>query len=148
MEIQKVKIEEIKPRPKNPKKHWEEGLEKSIKEMGYVEPIVVDENNVILVGHGRLKALKKIGTKEVEVIVKRGLTEKQKERYMLLSNKIGERGGWDIDLLAEFDEKVLLGTGWESEELDEIFHIEEPKETEIDEGLLITNKCPKCGYEW
>ena len=103
MEIKKIKIKEIKPRPNNPKKHWVEKISESIREFGYVEPIVLDENDVILAGHGRLKALNEQGVDEVEVIVKRGLTEAQKDRYMLLSNKVCEAGGWDDELLEKFD---------------------------------------------
>jgi site-specific DNA-methyltransferase (adenine-specific) len=134
MEIKKIKIEEIKPNPKNPKKHEVELIANSIKEMGYIEPIVIDENNVILAGHGRLKALKELKQEKVEVIIKRGLTKKQKEKYLLLSNKLTEKGGWDDDLLKEFDEDLLSDAGWDSEELDNIFQDEvEEKDDEVPE---------------
>jgi len=119
-----MKITDIKPNPKNPKKHWVEKISESIKEMGYVEPIVVDEKGVILAGHGRLKALKENDAKKVEVIVKEGLSEAQKEKYMLLSNKIVEAGGWDFELLAKFDESVLTNSGFDDSDLDEIFGLE------------------------
>ena len=92
----KLKIEEIKPNPKNPKLHADDLIEKSIKETGYISPIVVDENNIILSGHGRLSALIKLNYKEVEVIVKKGLTKKQKEKYLLMDNTLTERGGWGL----------------------------------------------------
>jgi len=116
----KLKIKDIKPNPKNPKKHVDDLIEKSIKETGYISPIVVDENNIILAGHGRFNALTKLGYKEVEVIVKRGLSEKQKEKYMLLDNKLTERGGWDIEMLSDFDSGLLSEAGFSSEELDDI----------------------------
>jgi DNA modification methylase len=119
-----IKTTDIKPNPKNPKKHWVEKISESIQEMGYIEPIVIDENDVILAGHGRLKALLENGIKEVEVIVKKGLTAEQKERYMLLSNKIVEAGGWDYELLAEFDEAILTSSGFDQSDLDEIFGME------------------------
>ena len=97
IEKAKLKIEDIKPNPKNPKKHSDELIEQSIKEFGVVAPIIVDENNMVLAGHGRLNALIKLGYKEIEVIVKKGLTEEQKEKYMLLDNKLTERGGWDAE---------------------------------------------------
>lgn len=124
MEIKLIKIGEIKPRPNNPKKHWVEKISESIREFGYVEPIVVDEGDVILAGHGRLKALREQGVVKVEVIVKRGLTEVQKNKYMLLSNKVCEAGGWDEELLEKFDEELLSSAGFSSEELDEIFEYE------------------------
>lgn len=124
IETKILKINEIRPNPKNPKKHWVEKISESIREMGYIEPIVVDENKTILAGHGRLKALKENKAKEVEVIVKRGLTTEQKEKYMLLSNKIVEAGGWDMDLLKEFEESVLLDSGFSDEDMDQIFGME------------------------
>jgi len=124
IETKVVKVKDIKPNPKNPKKHWVEKISQSMKEMGYVEPIVVDESDIILSGHGRLKALKENKVKEIEVIVKRGLTERQKEKYMLLSNKLVEAGGWDFDLLKEFDESLLLDSGFSDENMDEIFGFE------------------------
>ncbi|MFZ3057717.1 MAG: DNA methyltransferase [Minisyncoccales bacterium] len=129
IEIKILKINDIKPNPKNPKKHWVEKISESIREMGYIEPIVTDENNMILAGHGRLKALKDNGTKEIEVIIKRGLTEKQKEKYILLSNKLVEAGGWDLDLLKEFDLNLLIETGFNDVDLkniwDDVLEIED-----------------------
>ncbi len=124
MEVINLKIEDIKPNPKNPKKHIVEKISQSISEFGYVEPIVVDENNVILAGHGRLKALKHNGAVEAEVIVKRGLSEEQKEKYMILSNKLVEAGGWDETLLKGFDSDLLLSSGFSVEELENIFEKE------------------------
>jgi len=135
IETKIIKVKNIKPNPKNPKKHWVEKISESIKEMGYVEPIVVDENNMILAGHGRLKALKENRVKEIEVIIKRGLTEKQKEKYMLLSNKLVEAGGWDLDLLKKFDESLLLDSAFSDEDMDEIFGLEIDEEFDVDQKL-------------
>jgi len=123
-EIQKtkIKIEEIKKNPKNPKLHSDDLIEQSINEMGYISPIVVDENNMILAGHGRLSALIKLNYKEVEVIVKKGLTKKQKEKYMLLDNKLTERGGWDAELLKEFEIGDLLEAGFETDDLNNMWN--------------------------
>jgi len=128
IEIKKLSIDDIKANPRNPKKHWVEKISESIREMGYIEPIVVDENNMILAGHGRLKALKEIGSEEVQVIVKKGLTDEQKTKYMLLSNKIVEAGGWDYSLLEKFEEDILSSAGFSSEELDKIFEVEDTPE--------------------
>lgn len=122
IEKTKLKIEDIKLNPKNPKKHADELIEKSIKETGYVSPIVVDENNVILAGCGRVSALKRLGYREVEVIVKAGLTAKQKEKYMLLDNKLTERGGWDSELLKLFDVDDLLEAGFETDDLNDMWN--------------------------
>jgi DNA modification methylase len=116
-----IKISDIKPNPKNPKKHLVEKIEESIRAVGIVEPIVVDENNVILAGHGRLKALIQKGETKTKVIVKAGLTEKQKEKYLLLSNKLSEAGGWDTELLKEYDIELLLESGFSDEDLQSFF---------------------------
>lgn len=132
MEIKLIKIGEIKPRPNNPKKHWVEKISESIREFGYVEPIVVDEGDVILAGHGRLKALREQGVAEVEVIVKRGLTEAQKDKYMLLSNKVCEAGGWDEELLEKFDKELLEGVGFKDDELRMRFGLGDIEDENID----------------
>lgn len=134
MKLEKVKISQLKPHPKNPKLHADDKIAESIKEFGYTEPIIVDENNQILAGHGRLKALKKLGITETEVIRKTGLTEKQKEKYILMSNKLVELGGWNFDLLKNFDENLLKDVGFSDFELDDIFKVESsPQDDEIPE---------------
>ena len=103
MELKKLKLTEIKPYGKNPRKNdgAVDAVAESIKQCGYCSPIVVDENYEVLAGHTRLKALKKLGRKECEVVVKEGLTEEQKQKYRILDNKTGEFGEWDLDVLQE-----------------------------------------------
>ena len=102
MEIIKMPIKDIKPYPNNPRKNDDAvaAVMESIKQCGYCAPIVVDEDGVVLAGHTRLKALKKLGRKEAEVCVKTGMTEEQKKKYRLLDNKAGEVANWDIEKLA------------------------------------------------
>ena len=101
MEIIKLKITEIKPYDKNPRKNdgAVDAVAESIKQCGYCAPIVIDEDNVILAGHTRLKALKKLKYKECECVRKVGMTEEQKRKYRLLDNKTNELADWDMDLL-------------------------------------------------
>lgn len=102
MEIIKMPIGDIKPYPNNPRKNDDAvaAVVESIKQCGYCAPIVVDEDGVVLAGHTRLKALKKLGRTEAEVCVKAGMTEEQKKKYRLLDNKSGEVASWDIEKLA------------------------------------------------
>lgn len=103
MELQTLKIKDIHPYERNARKNDQavDAVAKSIEQCSYVAPIVVDENHVILAGHTRWKALKKLGRTECECIVKDGLTEEQKKKYRLLDNKTNELADWDFDLLAD-----------------------------------------------
>ena len=101
MEVKNVKIQDIKPYENNPRDN-EAGVDavaNSIKEFKWQQPIVVDENNVIIVGHTRYLAAKKLGLKEVPVKVATGLTPEQVKAYRLADNKTGELTSWDDDLL-------------------------------------------------
>lgn len=101
MELVKLKLSEIKPYENNPRKNDDavEAVVESIKQCGYVAPIVVDENMVILAGHTRYKALKKLKKKEAQVVIKEGLSEEQKKKYRILDNKTAEIAEWDLELL-------------------------------------------------
>ena len=103
MKIETRKLTEIKPYPNNPRKNDQavEAVAESIRQCGYVAPIIVDEDNVILAGHTRYKALQKLGYKTADVLVKPGMTEEQKKKYRLLDNKTNELADWDFDLLAD-----------------------------------------------
>ena len=95
------KLKDIKPYERNPRKNDKavEAVKESIRQCEYISPIVVDENNVILAGHTRYKALQEMGVDEIEVCVKSGLTEEQKKKYRILDNKTAELADWDFDLL-------------------------------------------------
>ena len=151
IETKILKLSEIKVNPKNPKLHADEMIVQSFVDNGYVCPMVVDENNVLLAGAGRRNAMEKLGYTEAEVVVKRGLTEKQKEKYLLLDNKLTERGGWDAELLKEFQIEDLFSSGFEPEELSAMWNdvlqiddddfkekeeLEKAKDTKIKPGNL------------
>ena len=98
-----MSIAEVKPYEKNPRKN-DQSVDKvanSIKEFGFKVPIVVDKNNIIVCGHTRYKAAKKLGLSVVPCVVADDLTEEQIKAYRLADNKVGEDSLWDMDLLGE-----------------------------------------------
>lgn len=111
MEIVLKKLQEIIPYDRNPRKNEKavNAVAESIRQCGYVAPIIVDEDGVILAGHTRYKALQKLGRQEVQVVVKEGLSEEQKRKYRLLDNKTSELADWDLDLLSSELEGLDFG---------------------------------------
>ena len=104
MKIEKVKINEIKEYQNNAKEHPKEQIEqikKSIKDYGFNDPIAIDENNMIIEGHGRLIALKELGEKQVDCIRLSHLTEEQKKSYILIHNKLTMNTDFDMDKLKQ-----------------------------------------------
>lgn len=100
---QVLKLSEIVPYENNARKNDKavKDVAESIKQCGYIAPIIVDENNVILAGHTRYKALKKLGYKEITVRKISGLTDQQKRKYRLLDNKTNELADWDFEKLKD-----------------------------------------------
>lgn len=100
-QLKTMQVADIKPYKNNPRHNDNavEAVAESIKQCEYIAPIIVDENNVILAGHTRLKAMQKLGKTEAEVMQVTGLAEDQKKKYRLLDNKTNELAMWDIDLL-------------------------------------------------
>lgn len=109
MEILYIKTNLLKPYEKNPRKNdgAVEYVANSIEEFGFKVPIVVDKNNVIVAGHTRYKAAKKLGLKEVPVIVANDLSDEQIKAFRLADNKVGEQAEWDYALLAEELDQIL-----------------------------------------
>ena len=161
MKIEKVKIEEIKLYENNAKLHpeWQvEQIKNSIIEFGFNDPIAIDENNVIIEGHGRYLALKELNYTEVEIIKLDHLTENKKNAYILAHNKLTLNTAFDTDILKyelnklrteDFDLRL---TGFENYEIEELL-----SEDEADMSDFFTNEnkeantklktCPHCGEE-
>ncbi len=97
-----IKLNKLRPYANNPRNNDNAvpAVEASIEQVGYITPIVVDENYEILAGHTRTKALQAMGVKEAEVLVVKGLSEEAKRKYRLLDNKTSEAASWDFNALA------------------------------------------------
>lgn len=151
MKIVDIEISKIKPYERNPRRNDNavDAVCESIKQCSYVAPIVIDENNTILAGHTRYKALIKLGYTHCECIVKDGLTEEQKKKYRLLDNKTNELADWDYDLLAEELDGLDFGDlelDWEIDIPD--FEEQEDYSESTKSKTETTVLCPKCGFEW
>ena len=101
MNIINIELKKIKQYEKNPRKNDEAvgPVAESIKEFGFKCPIILDKDNVIVAGHTRYKAAKRLKLKEVPCIVADDLTEEQIKAFRLADNKVGEIAEWDFDLL-------------------------------------------------
>lgn len=110
----------------NSRTHSEEQIDqvvRSINEFGFTNPILIDEDNIIIAGHCRLDAAVKVGLKEVPVIILKGLTPQQKKAYVIADNKLSLNAGWDYDMLLaeikslEDDEYDTSLTGFSEDEI-------------------------------
>lgn len=117
------------PYARNARAHDEGHLELiagSIREFGFSNPVLVDGANGIIAGHGRVMAARKLGLGSVPVIELSHLSAAQKRAYVLADNKLGERAGWDLEMLAlEVGDLQSLGVdmldlGFTGRELDDL----------------------------
>lgn len=130
IEVVYKSLDEIHEYDKNPR-HNDSAVDKvanSIKDYGFLVPIVVDFNNNILAGHTRYKASKKLGLKEVPVIVASNLSEIQGREFRLVDNRVGEYATWDTDLLREELDAIS------NEDLSQFYEFDDLLNSIIDEG--------------
>ena len=144
MKITQKKVTELIPYVNNSRTHSDEQVAQiaaSIKEFGWTNPILVDGQNGIIAGHGRLMAARKLGHKEVPTIELADLTETQKKAYIIADNRLALNAGWDNEMLKlEFDQLAELGfdlelTGFSLDEIDAL-------NPEIIEGLTDEDATP------
>ena len=139
MKINSIAIDKLIPYHNNPRK--DQAVDKvasSINEYGFQQPIVVDKNMVVVVGHTRLMGAKKLGLKRVPTVIA-DLTETQAKAYRIADNRINEDSTWDMELLnleiaglseVDFDLDLL---GFDSSELDKLLVNDEEYLTDEDE---------------
>ena len=148
MEIQYINIDEIVEYKNNVKIHTQEQIEQimtSIERYGNNDPIAIDENNVIIEGHGRYLALKELGEIEIPVIQLKHLTEEQKREYILVHNT-----GFDIEKLKaeletiDFDMTLFnfQELNFNEDVLSELFEDIEDKKSNKEKEVIV---CPHCG---
>ncbi len=136
-------IEAVKPNPKNARTHSSQQLKQitsSMKAFGFTNPVLIDESNVLIAGHGRLEAAKTLGLSQIPSIRIAQLSDAEKRALMLADNKIAMNAGWDIEILTreladlssmELSFDVEL-TGFEVGEIDLV--IGDVGDTDVDEA--------------
>lgn len=150
LQVQYVPVQDLIPYVGNSRTHSDTQIAQvasSIKEFGFTNPILIDESNGIIAGHGRLMAAKKLGLIEVPTITLEGLTEAQKKAYVIADNKLALNAGWDeqtlmteLQQLQELDFNLEL-TGFD---LDELAKLLEPEQIE---GLTDEDEVPEVPEE-
>ena len=106
-EIVMISATDLVPFERNPRLHNEaqiEAIKKSIAEWGWTAPVVVDEDKMVIAGHGRLLAAQELEITEIPCIVAKGWTDQQKQAYVIADNKIYEKGEWDYGALSQMKE--------------------------------------------
>ena len=146
MEIVYKKVNDLIPYINNSRTHSEEQVNQivaSINEFGFTNPLLIDEKDNIIAGHGRLLASKKLGMEEVPCIVLSGLTEAQKKAYIIADNKMALNAGWNEELLKielenlkELDFDLEL-TGFDVDELDDILGKNEEEQEVIEDDFEV-----------
>jgi ParB-like chromosome segregation protein Spo0J len=152
------KTDDLIPYARNSRTHDEAQVAQiaaSIKEFGWTNPILLDGENGIIAGHGRVMAAQKLGEAKVPTIELAHMTDIQKRAYIIADNKLALNAGWDNEMLAlEFDELKDAGydlglTGFTLDEMHqpeiEMFEEEEQEEEQPKSHYVV---CPNCGSEF
>lgn len=165
MKIEQVKTEKLIPYARNAKKHDATQIASiagSIKEFGFNNPVLIDKDNCIIAGHGRVLAAQKLELKEVPCLRLSHLSDNQKRAYIIADNRLTELGGgWDKDMvkleLEEIDfsefENFELGDLGDLEILNDpenkkglSLDLDNEKESPQSNGEMVF--CPKCGFAY
>ena len=154
MNIVEKDINELVMYENNPRKNDEavKYVAESISQFGFKVPVIVDKDNVIVAGHTRVKAARKLKLKTVPCIVADDLTPEQIKAYRLADNKVAEKAGWDFSKLEiELDEITdidMQPLGFEVDDID-IDHLFKNADSENKkEPKTKTVTCPHCGLDF
>lgn len=153
--LEYLPIAGLRPSPKNARTHSKKQVRQiaaSIRRFGFTNPVLIDQENVILAGHGRVDAAKEIGMAEVPCIRIETMTSEERRAYLIADNKLALNAGWDEEILAE-ELKVLLDlnfdidvTGFSIAEVDTLIEGLEPAEPgdPEEDRLPLDDGPPRC----
>ena len=163
MQVEQLKVGDLIPYVNNSRTHSDEQVMQvasSIKEFGFTNPILIDDDGGIIAGHGRLLAAKKLDIDEVPCIRLGYLSEAQRKAYVIADNQLALNSGWDLDSLKieleeldnfDFDLELL---GFDIDELNKIIKgadfepATEDEQGKLDELDPKWCQCPHCGKEF
>lgn len=154
MDIVQINPEELIEYASNPRKNENavEAVAASIKEFGFLQPIVIDDDKVIVAGHTRAKAARKLGLKKVPCVIASKLSEQQIRAFRIIDNRLHEFAEWDtellkleVDALGDFNFEALHIDSWPIP-IGEEFEQLEASTDRLDETALI--ECPECGAKF
>lgn len=154
LQIAYVSVEELKANPNNPRTHSEKQVAKiarNVKKNGFTNPVLIDQDNMIIAGHGRVSAAKLIGLDQVPTILLENLTKEELRAYAIADNKLALEAGWDEEMLKiEFQNLIELDfdvsdTGFEIPEIDFIVNCNYVKNKKPDKADILPdeNKVPR-----
>ena len=160
--IEWLSVETLIPYAKNARTHSDEQVAQiagSIKEFGFNNPVLIDKENSIIAGHGRLLAARKLGMDKVPVVQLEHMTEAQRKAYVLADNRIALNSGWDTGMLSlelqELKDDIDLSLlGFDADEINNLLNLVNfDPATEEDQGKLDQLEpkwidCPHCGKEF
>ena len=161
MQIEQVPVEKLIPYVNNSRTHSEEQVAQisaSIREFGFNNPVLIDKDDTIIAGHGRIQAARKLGLTEVPCVRLEHLTETQRKAYIIADNRLALNAGWDSELLKlelqELDGNIdlnLLGFTVPELTIAMGFGADFEPGTEDDQGKLDQKDpiiCPACSHEF
>ena len=168
MIIISIKTDELIPYARNSRTHDAKQVSQiasSIKEFGFNNPVLIDGDNGIIAGHGRVLAAQLLKMDTVPTIKLEHLTDIQKRAYIIADNKIALNSGWDEEMLkieieelkladfdldlTGFDDGELDFIGLDDETIETMDYVSDSKTKEIDtDDFEMEHKCPKCGFEY
>ena len=158
LNIEQIDISALHSHPQNPRKHSKKQVAQiadSIKTFGFKVPVLIDENNRLICGHGRIAACKLMGWEEVPAIRATDLNEEKIRAYMIADNRLTENSEWDEALLGEnfkllseleldFDLEVI---GFDYGDIEKFINFEEEEEPPKEETVISPDQAPQVAKE-
>lgn len=149
LQIKYRRAVDLQPYDKNSRTHSRAQVEQivgSIREFGFTNPILIDENDCIIAGHGRLEAAKQLDLDEIPTITLEGLTEAQRRAYVIADNKLALNASWNEKMLVrelyalEQTDLDLTLTGFDSKELNDLLAVDIDTQEEIEGAVQFSEE--------